>query len=558
MTRALASVAVLLPLYVSAAVPVWAQTPGNGRPVVVASKPFGESYLLAEMFAQVLERQGIAVARQPGLGSTEIVFQAVRAGAVDVYPEYTGTGLIAILQDTLPGEALADPRRVFAHVADAFAARYRVRWLPPLGFENTFALAVRAETAREHKLRTLTDLARESAALRAGFTPDFIQRPDGLLGLTRAYGESIRPRTVKPLLPALKYQALAEGAVDVIDGFSTDGLLARYNLIVLEDDRRFFPPYQAAALLGPEAAARADVVSALTLLSGTLGEGTMRALNRRVEVDREDVRQVAAAALESVGLGPARARVGGGSPNDPVSTGSRPTRESFGAYVWTRRGTLVQLTVRHLWLVALALAGAALVAVPIGLALERAWHVAGPALGGLGVIQTIPSIALLAFMVPLLGVGVAPALIALWLYALYPIARATYSGVRDADPAAVEAAEALGMTPRQRLMNVRLPLAAPVIMAGVRTAGVITVGATTLAAFIGAGGLGEPIVTGLALADTRMVLFGAVPAAALALVVDGVLAVVERSVRPAHLRGGFRALEGGADGQANAERHSRT
>ncbi|HEY0972246.1 MAG TPA: ABC transporter permease, partial [Gemmatimonadales bacterium] len=172
----------------------------------------------------------------------------------------------------------------------------------------------------------------------------------------------------------------------------------------------------------------------------------------------------------------------------------------------------------------------------LGLGLERARRAAGPALGGLGVLQTIPSIALLAFMVPLLGVGVAPALVALWLYALYPIARGTHTGVRDADPAAVEAAEALGMTPAQRLLRVRLPLAAPVIMAGVRTAAVITVGAATLAAFIGAGGLGEPIVTGLALADTRMVLSGALPAAALALVVDGALALVERRVAPAHLR----------------------
>jgi osmoprotectant transport system permease protein len=143
---------------------------------------------------------------------------------------------------------------------------------------------------------------------------------------------------------------------------------------------------------------------------------------------------------------------------------------------------------------------------------------------------------LLAFMVPLLGVGVIPALVALWLYALYPIARGTYTGVRDADPAAVEAAEALGMTPAQRLLQVRLPLAAPVIMAGVRTAAVITVGAATLAAFIGAGGLGEPIVTGLALADTRQILSGALPAAALALLVDGALALVERRVAPAQLR----------------------
>jgi osmoprotectant transport system permease protein len=262
----------------------------------------------------------------------------------------------------------------------------------------------------------------------------------------------------------------------------------------------------------------------------------MRALNRRVEVDGEDVRAVAASALGALGLPSARGAAGRGPAADarpaaPVARGA-----SFGAYLWARRAALLALTLRHLGLVALALAAAALVAVPLGLALERARRAAAPTLGGLGVLQTIPSIALLAFMVPLLGVGTAPALVALWLYALYPIARGAYTGVRDADPAAIEAAEALGMTPTQRLLQVRLPLAAPVIMAGVRTAAVITVGAATLAAFIGAGGLGEPIVTGLALADTRMVLSGALPAAALALLVDGALALVERRVAPAHLR----------------------
>jgi osmoprotectant transport system permease protein len=535
MTRRFAASAILTLLTLITAAPAVGQVSKDVAPIVVASKPFGESYLLAEMFAQLLEREGLPVKRIPGLGSTEIVFAAVRAGDVDVYPEYTGTGLIAILQDTMPEQALADRRQVFARVSEAFATRYGARWLPPLGFENTFALAVRGDTARQYHLRTLTDLARESSKLTAGFTPDFIQRSDGLAGLMRVYGASIRPGTVRPLLPALKYQALAEGAVDVIDGFSTDGLLARYQLVVLEDDRRFFPPYEAAALLGKRAAGRADVVSALTLLSGRLSEQTMRALNRRVEVDGEDVARVASSALDLVGLATTH------SPAPGAREPGERSRESFGGYVWSRRGTLAQLTLRHLWLVILALLAAVVVALPLGLALERAANVAGPVLGGLGVIQTIPSIALLAFMVPFLGVGVIPALIALWMYALFPIARGTFTGVRDADPAAVEAAEALGMTPRQRLLKVRLPLAAPVIMAGVRTAAVITVGATTLAAFIGAGGLGEPIVTGLALADTRMVLFGAVPAAALALLVDAALGVVEKRVRPAHLRGRGRS-----------------
>ena len=494
-------------------------------PIVIASKPFGESYLLAEMFAQTLERRGIAVERRPGLGSTEIIFQGMRAGSVDLYPEYSGTGLIAILHDTLPAEALADPRRVYDHVSREFAARYAMRWLPPLGFQNVYAIAVRPDTARSLHLVTLGDLAREAPRLDAGFTADFIGRPDGLAGLARAYG--LHPRAVRPLSPALKYQALAAGGVDVVDGYSTDGLLDRYHLVVLQDDRHFFPPYEAAALLGPRAAARPDVVSALALLSGRIDEARMRALNRRVEVDGEPVARVAASALAALGLSAAPAR-----PRIEASEG----RGGFLPYLWGRRALLLQLALRHLFLVAVALAAAALIAIPLGLALERARRSAGIVLGGLGILQVIPSIALLAFMVPLLGIGIVPALVALWLYALYPIARGTYSGVRDADPAAVEAAEALGATPRQSLIMVRLPLAAPAIMAGVRTAAVITVGAATLAAFIGAGGLGEPIVEGLALADARMILSGAIPAAILALLVDGGLALVERRVAPAHLR----------------------
>ncbi len=510
-----------------------ALTPGakERAAVIVASKPFGESYLLAEMFAQTLEAHGIAVERKPGLGQTQIAIEALRSGAIDVYPEYTGTGLLAVLHDTLPDSLASDARLVFAHVAREFATRYHMRWLPPLGFQNSYAIAVRRNTAAQYHLRTMSDLARESGQLVAGFTADFIGRPDGLAGLARVYG--VRPRAVRPLAPAVKYQALASGAVDVIDGYTTDGLLAKYDLVTLIDDRHFFPPYEAAALIGARLAQdRPDAVSALTTLSGMLDESRMRALNRRIEVDREDVKRVAADALRDVGittiLQPPSAA--------PQKEKSLSTRISLSSYLWQRRGAIRTLVLQHLLLVALALGAAILVALPLALALERARSVAEPVIGGLGVLETIPSIALLAFMIPLFGIGVKPALVALWIYALYPIVRSAYSGVRDANPSAVEAAEALGMTPWQRLLQVRLPLAAPVIMSGIRTAAVITVGAATLAAFIGAGGLGEPIVAGLALADTNMILAGALPAAALALLVDGALALVERAIAPAHLR----------------------
>jgi osmoprotectant transport system permease protein len=495
-----------------------AQNPA-ARPIIVASKPFGESFLLAEMFAQLLEARHFTVDRRLGLGATEIAFSALRTNAIDAYPEYTGTGLLAILGE----RPSPDPRQAFRQVAREFRERYGVRWLPPLGFQNTYAIAVRRETARRLSLATLSDLAQVSRTLKAGLTPDFIGRADGLPGLEKAYG--LRFGSVRALLPAVKYQALAVGQVDVIDGYSTDGFIARYDLVVLEDDQHFFPPYEAAALVSP--AFQRDVpaaVAALAELSGLLTETDMRRLNRRIEVDGVPVPRVAAAALLNLGLTRAA----------PVD--SRPKRDAsstgISRYLWSERSTILSLTLRHLLLVGVSLAGAIAVALPLGLALERSRGAAESVIRGVGLLQTLPSIALLAFMIPLLGIGVVPALVALFLYSLYPILRNTYTGVRDAAPEAVGAAWALGMTPREVLRYVRLPLAAPVIMAGIRTAAVINVGTATLAAFIGAGGLGDPIASGLALSDTRMILSGALPAALLALLVDALLGACERLVTP--------------------------
>jgi len=495
------------------------------RAVVVASKPFGESYLLAEIFAQLLEHRGQRVERRPGLGATEIAFGALRSDRIDVYPEYTGTGLVAILGE----EPSAEPRAVFRRVATEFEERFGTRWLPPLGFQNTYAIAVRRETAERLGLRTLSDLARAAPELTAGFTPDFLGRSDGLPGLQGAYG--LRFRDVRSLLQAVKYQALAGGSVDVIDGYSTDGFIARYDLVVLEDDHGFFPAYEAAALTSPRLArSNPAAIAALGELSGRLDEARMREWNQRIEVDGEPIARVAAEALRAVGLGDVGTRAGLPGAADPGAAG--PVREGTGTYLWNQRAQIASLTLRHLLLVGVSLAAAILIAVPAGLLLERARAAAEPVIRGTGVLQTIPSIALLAFMIPLLGIGVVPALVALFLYSLYPILRNTYTGIRDANPEATGAALALGMTPLQVLRHVRLPLAAPVIMAGVRTAAVINVGTATLAAFIGAGGLGDPIVAGLALSDNRMILSGAIPAALLALLVDGLLGAAERTVTP--------------------------
>lgn len=536
-------------------------------PIVIASKPFAESYLLAETFARLLEDHGFRVDRRLGLGATEIALQALIRGDIDVYPEYTGTGLAAVGDQQLRG----DPAEVFARVSNTFATRWGARWLAPLGFANDYAIAMRRTHADSLGVTTLTGLARIAPDLTGGFSPDFMGRPDGLDGLASAYG--IRLRDTRSLLQAVKYQALTEGAVDVIDAYSTDGAIARYDLTVLVDDRGFFPPYDAAPLVsGSFYANRPRAALALTSLAGRMSVELVRRANEQIEVGGRPIPDVAAELLGAIGLAaeapawantarlglavePADSTLAGASAGEidsdtgatelrpqPPTTGGRAgsTLAALPRHMWANRTELARQVSRHLLLVLASLSAAILVALPAGVALERRRAIAGSAIRVAGLLQTIPGIALLAFMIPLFGIGVAPAVVALFLYSLLPILRNTYTGIIEAAPEAVAAGRALGMTDGQLLRRVRLPLAAPVIMAGIRTAAVINVGTATLAAFVGAGGLGDPIVAGLSLSDPVMILSGAVPAAALALAVDWGLAGAETLVAPKGVAEGRR------------------
>jgi len=489
--------------------------------IVVGSKNFEESRLLGEIFAQLLEsRTELQVERRLGLAGTQVCFEALKSGAIDVYPEYTGTGLVSLLGE--PAEL--GRTEAMNRVRSEFLRRWNLWWLSPLGFENSFEIAVPKELAERERLATISDLARISGRLRGGFGHEFVGREDGLPGLEKTYG--LKFASVEHLQQAIQYQAAGDRRIDAMDAYTTDARLLRYNLVILRDDKNFFPPYEAAALVRGETLARHPEVGAvLGLLAGAFDEDSMRALNFRLQEKGESEAVVALDALRALGL------TGGGAESpEPEHRGA-----GFAAYLWSERQTLAKRTVEHLGLSAAALLLGVLVAVPLGLYLERKRRGAESVIRVLGLLQTVPSLALLAFMIPVLGVGIAPAIVALWLYSLYPIVRNTYSGVRDADPRAVDAATALGMTPGQILTQVRLPLAAPIILAGIRTAAVITVGTATLAAFIGAGGLGEPIITGLQLANARMILSGAVPAAVLALLVDGALGWAEKALRPAGL-----------------------
>ena len=493
--------------------------PGAAAPdkIAVGSKNFAENRLLAEMFARLIEdKTDLTVLRRLNLAGTQVCFQALQTGAIDLYPEYSGTGLVTILGEAPGGNAAATMTRV----RQEFKTKWNLHWLNPLGFENAYEIAVPTSLATERNLETISDLARISTELEAGLGYEFMERDDGLPGLEKLYG--LRFRSVKGMQQALKYQAAGSHEIDVLDVYTTDGRLLVHDLTVLRDDKNFFPPYEAAVLIrGETLQNHPGLGEILTMLSGMLAEDTMRGLNLRLQEDGETVEAVAQDALLTLGLVSSR---------EVKSVSSRG--KNVLEYMWANRNELLDRVLEHLGLSSLALALGVLCAVPLGLILERRRRIAEPIIRVVGVTQTIPSIALLAFMIPFFGVGAVPAVVALWIYSLFPILRNTYTGVRDAHPGAVAAASALGMTQKQVLAWVRLPLAGPVIMAGVRTAAVITVGTTTLAAFIGAGGLGVPIVSGLQLADNKIILSGAIPAAILAILVDLILSAVENRLTP--------------------------
>ncbi len=490
--------------------------------IVVGSKLFPESRILAELMSQILEQEtDLTVERRQGLGGTMVCLQALRNGDLDIYPEYTGTGLVTVLGQELPE---ASPLRTYLTVASQFREQYGLVWLEPWGFNNTYALAVRQETAEKFGLETISDLKEHQNVLQVGVSHEFLSRPDGFPGLSKAYG--LKFAHTRGLEHSLAYQAMANENIDLTDAFSTDGELLRYKLKLLTDDRSLFPPYQGAPVIREEVLrVRPEVEKVLNKLAWRIDDEKMRQLNYRVQVENVSIPQVAREFLAAEGLL--------GEAEVQSLTLADGDKGKF-AELQARIATTGRLTGEHLTLVGLSLGLAVLVGVPLAVFITRHPGLSQTVLSISGVIQTIPSIALLAFFiaVPGLGLGLRSAVLALFLYALLPIVRNTYTGILGIDPRLLEAARGIGLTEREVLRVVELPLATKTIMAGVRTSAVINVGVATLAAFIGAGGLGDPIVTGLQLNDPYLILWGAIPAAILALLVDKVLGLFENRLTP--------------------------
>src|SRR5450631_2526358 len=486
-------------------------------PLNVGSKRFTESYILGEIIKQTAQGAGETTAvHQQGLGNTAIVLNALTTGSIDVYPEYTGTIAREILKlDTVP--PLAELNAKLAPMGLAVAV--------PLGFNNTYALAMRADDARAKGVARLSDL-KAQPDLRLGLSQEFIGRADGWPGLKRTY--DLPFATPRGLDHGLAYEAIAQKQVDAIDIYSTDAKIDKYGLTVLADDRHYFPPYDAVLLFRADLPQRLPKTwAALTRLEGGIDDAAMRRMNAAAELDGKEFAAVASGFLAQ---------------RASASTTVRPAtvegqRRSFLDKLFGP--DFARLTFEQLSLVFLSLAASIVVGIPLGILAAKRPATEGVILGATAVIQTIPSLALLAVLIPLTGrIGVVPAFIALALYALLPIVRNTHTAMTQISRGVRQAALSLGMTTGTILQKIELPLAAPTILAGIKTSAVINVGTATIAAFIGAGGYGERIVTGLALNDHAMLLAGAVPAAVLALLIEGGFRLGERWMIPAGLRRG--------------------
>jgi osmoprotectant transport system permease protein len=379
-----------------------------------------------------------------------------------------------------------------------------------LGFNNTYAIGMKKQVAEELKIQKISDL-RHYPILKFGFGYEFMDRGDGWPALRKSY--NLPQENVRGLDHDLAYRGLEKGTIQAIDIYSTDAKIKYYDLCILEDDLNHFPLYNAVILYRSDLEERVPhVVTVLKKLESIIHESEMIKMNSRANLEMVPENQIASDfLLENLSL-------------------------ETESYEETSIGRLLRHTWEHLLLVAISLSAAIIISIPLGILSAKLPRLGQVVLGIVGIIQTIPSLALLVFMIPLMGIGGPPAIMALFLYSLLPIVRNTYTGLHDIRPQIGESAEALGLPPGARLRLVELPMASRSILAGIKTSAVINIGTATLGALIGAGGYGQLILTGIRLDNISLILQGAVPSAILALIAQGCFEALEKFFVPKGLR----------------------
>jgi len=469
--------------------------------IKIGSKKFTESVILGEIVTHLIKSTGEQPIHLRELGGTRVLWNALIKGEIDIYPEYTST----ISEEILAGEGVHSEDEI-----RQVLIRHGIKTTKVLGFNNTYAIGMKKAVAERLKIQKISDL-RQNPDLKFGFGNEFMDRGDGWPILRKNY--NLPQQNVRGLDHDLAYRGLEQGTIQAIDIYSTDAKIQYYDLRILEDDLNHFPAYNAVILYRSDLEKRAPhVVTVLKKIESKISDSEMIKMNSRANLEMVSESQIA---------------------SDFLSGSLSLETES---YKETTIGRLLRHTGEHLFLVAVSLSAAILISIPLGILSARRPGLGQIILGTVGAIQTIPSLALLVFMIPLLGIGGPPAIMALFLYSLLPIVRNTYTGLHDIRPQIRESAEALGLPPVARLRLIELPMVSRSIMAGIKTSAVINVGTATLGALIGAGGYGQLILTGIRLDNISLILQGAVPAAILALIVQGCFEALERFFVPKGLR----------------------
>lgn len=489
---------------------------GFSKDITVGSKAFTESMILSEMIAVLLEEKyDLQVSRKLNLGGTNVVFNAITNGNIDIYPEYTGTAYLSILKQNKRLSAL----ETYDFVQERFSKNYNIMWSKPLGFNNTYTLAMRSDDSKFKNVSQISEIADLTPTLTLASPHEFLERNDGFPNFSKFYQLKFQDDKIKAMNSGLTYSALLNNKVDLIVSYSTDGRIKAYDLKTLEDDKKFFPVYEAAFLIRKETLTNyPQVKEAFGLLEGSLSEKEMIKLNDISDRLKVSPKVIARNWLISQGF------------IDGELDLQKNKPQSFFQFLKSKKNYLLKITKEHLLLSFGSLFIAILFSVPFGILISKNATLKNVSFPVINTVQTIPSLALLGFLIPLLGIGVVPAIVALVLYSILPIVRNTYTGISRVDKQYIEVSKGVGLTSWQILFYVEIPLALPTIIAGIRTSVVIVIGTATLSALIGAGGLGDPIFRGVSTLNHQLILLGAIPSALLAIFADRFINLIEARV----------------------------
>ena len=479
----------------------------RAQEITIGSKKFSESVVLGEITAHLLQKNAVTVEHKQRMGGTIIVWEALKNGDIDLYPDYTGTIRQAILK--------SETDLTFEQMQKKLST-YGVSMTGKLGFNNTYAIAMKQDKASNLGIQRISDL-KNHPSLTAGLTHEFLNRQDGWKSLSKHY--NLQMENVKGMAHELAYVALRNDDIDLMDAYSTDAKLLEFELTVLIDDLEFFPKYDAVFLYRNDIDSKS--INIIKTLEETIDEKLMMQLNQKAEKEKD---YTVAASLYFSQIKSALTQ------EPPSNSMLTPTSASFTSKV-------AKFAFQHLKLVLLTMIFAVLIGVPLGIIASQPGIFSQLILGITGIIYTIPSLCLFALFIPFLGISEKNAITALVLYALLPIVHNTATGLQTISVQLRESAAAIGLKPSAQLTKIFLPMASRTILSGIKTSGIMTVALGTIAAFIGVGGLGEPILSGIDLnAPEIYILQGAIPVALLALLIHLLFELLDRIIIPRGLR----------------------